>query len=263
MKKYLLILPFLLFLQNSKAQSIRVSYDEKKVVSEEKLKNMPEYAKEKMLKINKTILLYKNGISIYKNEFNEKESETINTQTTENKIDSLDKIEIKTETIRITNKSNDQIYYKNINNNEMLFELLNLGKKYYVKDNIYDWKWVISDETKKIDNYNCKKATTTFLGYQYTAWFTEDIPVNCGPDRFHGLNGLIIHLKMPALEYIATKIEFKDDVEIIKPNFENKETYTFNGIVDLFTNIMKNYTPTKTTTQDGNTTITTEKIIIK
>jgi GLPGLI family protein len=40
--------------------------------------------------------------------------------------------------------------------------------------------WNLSDETKKIGEYVCKKANCQFRGRSYTAWFTEEIPVPTG-----------------------------------------------------------------------------------
>lgn len=54
--------------------------------------------------------------------------------------------------------------------------------------------WQIENEIKKIGNFNCKKATTNFRGHEYTAWFTEDIPVPFGPWKLNGLPGLILEV---------------------------------------------------------------------
>jgi GLPGLI family protein len=49
------------------------------------------------------------------------------------------------------------------------------GTKYKVSDNKkIDWK--IGTETQKIMNYTAQKATATFGGRDWTAWFTTDLP---------------------------------------------------------------------------------------
>jgi len=62
----------------------------------------------------------------------------------------------------------------------------------YVKEVAPKMDWKILKETKKIGKFNCKKATTTFRGRNYTAWFTTEIPLPYGPWKLHGLPGLIL-----------------------------------------------------------------------
>ena len=52
--------------------------------------------------------------------------------------------------------------------------------------------WKIEKETKKLGKFNCKKATTSFRGRNYTAWFTTEIAVPFGPWKLNGLPGLIL-----------------------------------------------------------------------
>ena len=57
---------------------------------------------------------------------------------------------------------------------------------------IFDWK--ISNETKKILSYDCQKASMTFRGRIYEAWFSHEIPIFNGPWKFGGLPGLILKI---------------------------------------------------------------------
>ncbi|GHT71710.1 hypothetical protein AGMMS50239_40950 [Bacteroidia bacterium] len=52
--------------------------------------------------------------------------------------------------------------------------------------------WEISDDTLTVAGYLCQKATCRFRGRDYTAWFSNDIPINNGPWKFGGLPGLIL-----------------------------------------------------------------------
>jgi GLPGLI family protein len=47
--------------------------------------------------------------------------------------------------------------------------------------------WKLSDETKTMIGYNCKKATCRFRGRNYIAWYAMDIPIKAGPYKFSGL----------------------------------------------------------------------------
>lgn len=55
-----------------------------------------------------------------------------------------------------------------------------------------EFGWTIGDQTCEILGYTCRRADCTFRGRSYTAWFTEEIPLGCGPWKFHGLPGLIM-----------------------------------------------------------------------
>lgn len=76
-----------------------------------------------------------------------------------------------------------------------LYESTYLGKNNIViKENLYPFKWNITNESKQVDQYICTKATTKFRGRNYEAWFTEEIPIQSGPWKMHGLPGLILEL---------------------------------------------------------------------
>lgn len=56
------------------------------------------------------------------------------------------------------------------------------------------FNWKLQEGSKKILNYECKKATVEFAGRKYTAWYTNDIPISDGPYKFEGLPGLIMEI---------------------------------------------------------------------
>ena len=62
-------------------------------------------------------------------------------------------------------------------------------------------EWKINDETKKIGDFICQKATLNYGGRNWTAWFTAKIPVSDGPYIFSGLPGLIIDISDTANDY--------------------------------------------------------------
>ena len=76
--------------------------------------------------------------------------------------------------------------------------------------------WHLIDEHKKIGKFNCQKATTTFRGRKYEAWFTPEIPIPTGPWKLHGLPGLILEAQDETNEYsyefleIETPLQSKD-----------------------------------------------------
>ena len=78
---------------------------------------------------------------------------------------------------------------------EFLTEKRYLKKNYAVAEPIPAMTWILSKETKSFKNYICKKASTTFRGRVYNAWYTDKIPVSVGPWKFSGLPGLIMAIE--------------------------------------------------------------------
>lgn len=66
---------------------------------------------------------------------------------------------------------------------------------YMYEETIPDFNWQLATDTKEILGYSCRKAVCDFRGRQYTAWFTDEIPVMNGPWKFHGLPGLIMEVE--------------------------------------------------------------------
>ena len=87
-------------------------------------------------------------------------------------------------------KEGDQVVY-NIKKNTMWSNIL-YRNHIYTKEVAPKINWKVENETKKIGKFNCKKATTSFRGRNYTAWFTTEIAVPFGPWKLNGLPGLII-----------------------------------------------------------------------
>ena len=65
---------------------------------------------------------------------------------------------------------------------------------YEIEESIPIISWNISEDTKKINQHHCSKATCTFRGRNYTVWFTTDIQTNLGPLKLNGLPGLILEV---------------------------------------------------------------------
>jgi GLPGLI family protein len=68
----------------------------------------------------------------------------------------------------------------------------NLLKNYLIDEAMPAINWNMTAETKKIQELNCQKATATFRGRTYSAWFTNQLPYSNGPWKLGGLPGLIL-----------------------------------------------------------------------
>jgi len=63
-----------------------------------------------------------------------------------------------------------------------------------IYEDTMDWNWYITEEKRVIEGYSVTLAKATFRGREYQAWFAEDIPIDAGPWKFHGLPGLILEV---------------------------------------------------------------------
>jgi GLPGLI family protein len=97
--------------------------------------------------------------------------------------------------------------------------------KYQYEEQQPEFTWQLHNDSKKILNYNCKRATVKYRGREYIAWYASEIPVNNGPYVFEGLPGLILEIEDSNNKYHFTAvgidkkpmdIYLRNDKEILK-----------------------------------------------
>lgn len=71
-------------------------------------------------------------------------------------------------------------------------------------------KWKIENETKVSSSIKIQKATVKYGGRNWTAWFTNEIPLQEGPYIFHGLPGLITEIGDDQNDYSFTLIQIRN-----------------------------------------------------
>ncbi len=71
------------------------------------------------------------------------------------------------------------------------------------------FNWQLSADTATIRGYHVQKATTSFGGRDWIAWFAPELPYNDGPYKFNGLPGLIVKVYDTRNHYVfeMTSIE--------------------------------------------------------
>jgi GLPGLI family protein len=248
---------------HTNAQTFIIQYSERPIISAESLEKIPEPFREKRKEAKNFSLMYSNGLSLYKAE-NVNEKELISKKESEKTNEELGTVEVKTEIYKSTIKKSEKLYFKNYLEKEMLFIWPSGQENLSGRDSLQNWNWEITEETKIIEGFKCKKAISNWHNFESTAWFTEDISISIGPEKYDGLPGLILYVYTQYYEWKAVKInQIDNNSKIDAPIFNDKKTYTINEVNDIFNKKLKNQTPSITTTQEGNTTITTEKIIIK
>lgn len=157
--------------------------------------------------------------------------------------------------------------YKNVRSLEVLQEQEFFGKDFLIKDDLAKLNWELGSESKKVGSYTCFKATavTTTMAFDFsklgkrpdeneskedrearrkaeqepreitvTAWFTPEVPVNQGPEKYWGLPGLILEINSESTTIYCSKIILNpsEKEEIVVPS-EGKEVTQakYNAIV--------------------------------
>ncbi|MEO7307807.1 MAG: GLPGLI family protein [Ferruginibacter sp.] len=121
-------------------------------------------------------------------------------------------------------------YYKNFNTKKAVEARELMQEVYLIEDSIRSITWKLEEgETKSILGYTCKKATgKTERGSDIVAWYCEEIPVAGGPDQFNSLPGMILGIDANKGEIVFTAISLdkKADIKKIKAPVKGKKITT-------------------------------------
>ncbi|WP_294312929.1 GLPGLI family protein [uncultured Chryseobacterium sp.] len=71
-------------------------------------------------------------------------------------------------------------------------------------------EWKILPDKQKVAGLDCQKATVSYGGRSWTAWFTQSIPVPEGPYVFNGLPGMIVNISDNKSDYSFNLIKMKE-----------------------------------------------------
>lgn len=99
-------------------------------------------------------------------------------------------------------------------------------------DKSFNWK-ILSDKGENILGYDTSKATVEAFGRKWTAWFTNEIPIQSGPYKFYGLPGLILKIVDNTNSHIFTAISLE------KINLANVELEQDKKCINISSNEFK------------------------
>ncbi len=132
----------------------------------------------------------------------------------------------------------DFFYHKDFQTREMISrEFAFDGKKIMVKDSLPIIDWELTGEKKKIADFSCQKATTTWRCSDYEVWFTSDIPVDIGPWKLGGLPGMIVEAHNKTVDHHYKLTWFSTNVAQVDAVFPRLESfkdpvYTFSAFAE-------------------------------
>ena len=95
-----------------------------------------------------------------------------------------------------------------------------------LKDSVNQIQWKLTNESRLIAGFNCRKAVGKILDSVYVfAFYTDEITISGGPCTINGLPGMILGVTIPRLytSMIATKLMVNDiKISSIKPTTAKK-----------------------------------------
>jgi len=210
MKTVLTVLTLLTFF-SCNSQTLEVTYVEKKDLTEQlKAIDNPmikQMVMEKAGQPNYCQLLSNQGVSVYKRK------------------EKVDKTSDMNSGVTMMESGSESITYKNHNEDLYVNQTDFMSRIFLIEDKLNKNEWVITEETQKIGDYECKKATLQREDKQIVAWFTSEIPSNEGPRDYYGLPGLILKVETGSLVIEASDISVsKEKIDLERPTKGKKVT---------------------------------------
>lgn len=105
---------------------------------------------------------------------------------------------------------------------------------YKLTEDTPDFGWKISTgDMKEVLGFQCMKATCSFRGREYEAWFTMELPISDGPWKFCGLPGLIMEVYDIPRQYRYCIIGIRKVTREIKLPKANYIDVSLNDFLDM------------------------------
>jgi GLPGLI family protein len=143
---------------------------------------------------------------------------------------------VKDNTISLVEKGSDR-YVKTLSDKRAFLVTEKFkNQDYLLHDTIPELLWDIShEEVKKIGESTCNKATATFRGRNFIAWYDVTIPLNYGPWKFNNLPGLILEIydETKRFNWQATAILYSDKSEVVFPVTSNAKIIVIKDYANL------------------------------
>jgi GLPGLI family protein len=118
------------------------------------------------------------------------------------------------------------------------------GSNFNVEDSMPALQWKLTNESRVIAGFNCRKAVAKMFDSVYVfAFYTDEIIIPGGPCSINGLPGMILGVTIPRLftSWIATKIMVnKVDESLIKA-VAAKKIFNFKSLKSTINDRMKDW----------------------
>lgn len=140
-----------------------------------------------------------------------------------------------------------KVYYNNNQEKENLYQVDAFGDIFIVSYPKTEWK--LLNETKKIGEYICFKASTIkqvngrkgIINTPIEAWYCPDLPISLGPLGYNELPGLVLELSMKNYKYYISEIRLNIEKDVIVKKPTKGRNVTKDEFEDIGKETMKSY----------------------
>ena len=139
----------------------------------------------------------------------------------------------------------ENLWFNDFTTGQSFTQKTRFGSVFSIKDSIKNIQWKITNESRVIAGFNCRKAVGKIFDSVYVfAFYTDEIAISGGPCTINGLPGMILGITIPRLytSMLATKLMVNDVNEsIIKP-VTAKKYYTAKELKAVLDERTKDFT---------------------
>jgi len=104
----------------------------------------------------------------------------------------------------------ENIVYSDLEQEKSITQKKVFEQLFLVQDSIRKIRWKLTDETRTIAGFSCRRANAIIMDSVYVvAFYTDEILTTGGPESFSGLPGMILGVALPHqhVTWFATKVE--------------------------------------------------------
>lgn len=102
------------------------------------------------------------------------------------------------------------VVYTDLENEKAISQKKIFEQSFLIQDSARKIKWKITDETRTIAGFHCRRANAIIMDSIYVvAFYTDEIIAPGGPESFSGLPGMILGVALPHqhITWFATKVQ--------------------------------------------------------
>ena len=114
----------------------------------------------------------------------------------------------------------DNVIYSELDNATAVSQKKVFEQLFLVQDSLRTIQWKLTDESRTIAGFACRRANAIIMDSVYVvAFYTDEILTTGGPESFNGLPGMILGVALPHqhVSWFATKVQAIPQGEIVAP----------------------------------------------